>query len=372
MQARKPKIFIVDDIMKNLQVIGGILMEESFDIAMATNGTQALNMVKNIMPDLILLDVMMPDMNGYQVCEKLKSDPELAHIPVIFLTAKSDTEDIIQGFKIGGVDYITKPFKKEELLVRIKTHIDLKFATDTIRRQNAELTKLNEEKNEFLGIAAHDLKNPLSAIMGLSELMLREDMEFGIDDMKEFTNDINTSAVQMFRLVTDLLDVNAIEQGKINLLLENFPLANVVEDCYKNYQKRASDKSINLIFDNQVADTNCFADSAKVGQVIDNLVSNAIKFSPYDKNIYLSVIDGEEYLIVEVKDEGPGISEEDQKKMFTKFQKLSARPTGNENSTGLGLSIVKRLVEEMKGTIEVKSELGKGAAFLLALPKAKD
>lgn len=370
MQVRKPKIFIVDDIMKNLQVIGGILMEESFDIAMATNGIQALNMVKNIMPDLILLDVMMPDMNGYQVCEKLKSDPEVAHIPVIFLTAKSDTEDIIQGFKIGGVDYITKPFKKEELLVRIKTHIDLKFATDTIKKQNQELTKLNEEKNEFLGIAAHDLKNPLSAIMGLSELMLRDDMEFDIEEMKEYTTDINTSAVQMFRLVTDLLDVNAIEQGKINLLMENFPIANIAEDCYNNYLKRAEDKSIKLVFDNQIDDANCFADSSKVSQVVDNLVSNAIKFSPHDKNIYISVLDDVDYLVIEVKDEG-GISEEDQKKMFTKFQKLSARPTGNENSTGLGLSIVKRLVEEMEGKIEVISELGKGAAFRLYMPKEK-
>ncbi len=371
MQARKPKIFIVDDIMKNLQVIGGILMDESFDIAMATNGIQALNMVKNIMPDLILLDVMMPDMNGYQVCEKLKSDPDVAHIPVIFLTAKSDTEDIIQGFQIGGVDYITKPFKKEELLVRIKTHIDLKFAVDTIKNQNEQLTKLNNEKNEFLGIAAHDLKNPLSAIMGLSELLLRDDMEFSLEEMKEYTGDINTSAIQMFRLVTDLLDVNAIEQGKINLSLDNFPIAMIVEDCYKNYIKRAEDKSIKLVFENQVADANCFADSAKVGQVIDNLVSNAIKFSPQEKNIFISVFDDDEYLIVEVKDEGPGISSEDQKKMFTKFQKLSARPTGNENSTGLGLSIVKRLVEEMKGKIEVISELGKGASFRLYMPKAQ-
>lgn len=371
MQTRKPKIFIVDDIMKNLQVIGGILMEESFDIAMATNGMQALNMVKNLMPDLILLDVMMPDMNGYEVCEKLKSDPEVAHIPVIFLTAKSDTEDIIQGFKIGGVDYITKPFKKEELLVRIKTHIDLKFATDTIKKQNQQLTKLNEEKNEFLGIAAHDLKNPLSAIMGLSELMLRDDMEFGIDEMKEFTGDINTSAVQMFRLVTDLLDVNAIEQGKINLVMEDFPLSRVVEDCYTSYIKRAEDKSIKLIYNCEVSEVNCHADSSKVSQVVDNLLSNAIKFSPRDKNIYISVQDQGDFLIAEVKDEGPGISEEDQKKMFTKFQKLSARPTGNENSTGLGLSIVKRLVEEMNGKIEVVSELGKGAAFRLFMPKAK-
>ncbi len=371
MQIKKPKIFIVDDIMQNLQVIGGILMEESFDIAMATNGIQALNMVKNIMPDLILLDVMMPDMNGYEVCEKLKSDPEVAHIPVIFLTAKSDTEDIIQGFQIGGVDYITKPFKKEELLVRINTHINLKLATDTIRNQNLELFKLNEEKNEFLGIAAHDLKNPLSAIMGLSELILREDMGFDIDEMRDFTKDINTSALQMFKLVTDLLDVNAIEQGKINLLMEDFPLANVVNDCYTNYIKRAADKSIELIFDNSISDNSCYADSGKVAQVIDNLVSNAIKFSPYEKNIYINVNEDENYLITEVKDEGPGISKEDQQKMFTKFQKLSARPTGNENSTGLGLSIVKRLVEEMKGKIEVESEIGNGATFRLYIPKSK-
>jgi signal transduction histidine kinase len=321
-------------------------------------------------PDLILLDVMMPNMTGFEVCEKIKQNPTLAAIPIIFLTAKSEIEDIVRGFKLGGVDYITKPFNKDELLVRINTHLNLKFARDLIIKQNTRLEQLNLEKNEFLGIAAHDLKNPLTAIKGLSEVLADPNSGLDKDEILDFSKMILHSSEFMFQIIIDLLDINAIEEGKINFNIEEIDAFELLKLVSNKFRMRAEDKRIklNLIPNNDTL--HAFADPGRCQQILDNLVSNAIKFSPFDRNIWIAAsktVD-EKYIKIEVKDEGPGISEDDMKKLFGKFTRLSARPTNNENSTGLGLSIVKRLVEEMRGRIYCESKLGEGAKFVLELP----
>ena len=163
----KSLILVVDDISKNLQVVGTLLRKEGYRIVPATSGAQALERVRAETPDLILLDLMMPDMDGLEVCRRLKADPSTLSIPVIFLTASNEMEHLVQGFEVGAVDYVTKPFNPPELLARVRTHLELKHARDTIVRYGQELSLLNEEKNEFMGIAAHDLRSPLGTIQGL-------------------------------------------------------------------------------------------------------------------------------------------------------------------------------------------------------------
>lgn len=362
-QGKAPFVIIVDDVVKNLKVLGTMLEEEDFDVAVAQDGFEALEMIEADPPDLILLDIMMPEMNGYEVCEKLKSNDNTKGIPVIFLTAKNETEDIVKGFQLGGVDYVTKPFNKEELLVRIKTHLELKYSKDIILRQNEDLIELNKEKNEFLGIAAHDLKNPLSGIKGLAELIALGDME--ADEIIDFATHIKQSAEFMFGLITDLLDINSIEEGRLNLEFEDFPVNSLLDSALKEFKVRADAKNIELMSNITTQGIYIHADPSKSRQVIENIISNAIKFSPFNKSIWInsSLNPDGTTLLVEVKDEGPGISEEDMKKLFGKFARLSARPTADEHSTGLGLSIVKKLVEAMGGNIWCESKIGEGSSF---------
>jgi len=370
-EVHTPFILVVDDILRNLQVIGNILEEEGYEISVATNGEEALEIVGEELPDLILLDVMMPGINGFEVCKLLKKMDKAKDVPVIFLTAKSETEDIIKGFEIGGVDFISKPFKKEELLIRIKTHLQLKFSNELIIQKNARLEQLNIEKNEFLGIAAHDLKNPLSTIKGYAELMELDAANMTVDEIIEFANQIKSMSQYMFQIILDLLDMNAIEEGKMKMNPLDFEVVTVIMNGLSKFTAPSQKKNINIKFEPDSYSLKAYADVGRTQQVLDNLVSNALKFSPFDKNIYVKAYSYDtDTIYIEVKDEGPGISKEDQRKLFGKFTKLSARPTANENSTGLGLSIVKKIVENMGGKIWCESTLGKGASFIFTLPSS--
>jgi len=367
----KPFILIVDDVSKNLQVIGNILLEEGCEISLASDGKEALETIKSDKPDLILLDIMMPDLSGYDVCKILKSDDNTKDIPVVFLTARTETDDVVKGFQLGGEDYITKPFKKEELLVRINTHLKLKRSKDIILKQNEKLKNLNSEKTEFMGIAAHDLKNPLNAIKGLAELILMDDEEITIKEIREYAGLIKTSSEYMLQIILDLLNVNAIEEGLISFNKTTFPINHLILLILEKFQHQADVKNIKFNYEQNDETFSVFADRTKTQQILENLISNALKFSPFNKNIRLSVFDQSESNLfrIEVQDEGPGLSKEDLSHLFGKFTRLSAKPTNNEHSTGLGLSIVKKLVEGMNGKIWCESELGKGAKFILELPK---
>lgn len=252
--------------------------------------------------------------------------------------------------------------------------------TNELSESNRELKiayqrvlELNEEKNEFLGIAAHDLKNPLVAISGFAEIM-KENKDATIESNEAFLDEIVKASNRMFSIVKNLLDVNAIEQGKLNTKMEKVDLKEIISEILGQFREAAEKKSIK-IFDSYFSE-GCFviADNNITMQIIQNILSNAIKFSPVKKIIFLSVVMPEEGGMIEIriKDQGPGFSDEDKKKLFQKFARLSARPTGGEHSTGLGLSIVKKLVEMMEGTIRLESEYGKGAEFIIALKIYKE
>ena len=359
----RSNVLIVDDITKNLQVVGTILRQAGDAVTPAISGAEALEGVREKVPDLILLDLMMPEMDGLEVCRRLKADPATQQIPVIFLTASNEMEHLMKGFEVGAVDYVTKPFNPPELLARVRTHLELKHARQRLR-------EMNDEKNEFMGIAAHDLRNPLSAIQGYAEMMIEDAQAMSHRELAGNGERIREAARRMAEMVQNLLDANRIERGEMKLNLAPTELGALVSSVVETQRSRAAAKQQSLRLENEAAPIQALVDPNVMVQVLENLVSNAVKYSPPGKNIFVRLKQDASGVRCEVQDEGPGLSVEDQKKLFGKFARLSARPTGGEHSTGLGLSIVKKMVEAMNGKVWCESNPGQGATFIVTISEA--
>lgn len=368
------RILVVDDVPKNLQVVGMILRNQGYEVMPATSGAEALEIVALQLPDLILLDLMMPEMDGLEVCRRLKADSRSQTISVIFLTASNEMEHLVMGFEAGAVDYITKPFNPPELLARVRTHLELKHARERLR-------EMNDEKNEFMGIAAHDLRNPLSAIQGYAEMVVEnaqelrdatvENAERFISELEEYGRHIGMMSTRMAEMVRNLLDANRIEQGELRLTLSPTDVSSVISSLIETHRPRAAAKQQVIHVQDLPSPPMACVDSNIMLQVMENLLSNAVKYSPHGTNIFIRVTRVPDGLRCEVQDEGPGLSPDDHRKLFGKFARLSAKPTGGEHATGLGLSIVKKMVEAMNGRVWCESELGKGATFVVQFPTAE-
>jgi signal transduction histidine kinase len=357
----KPKVLIVDDTPTNLSILEEIL-EEDYFISVAQSGSQALSITENLMPDLILLDVNMPGIDGFETCRKLKSQENTRDVPVVFITARAEPEDVIQGFGEGGVDYITKPFNHSEVLARVKTHLKVQQLIRQLGLKNEQLKELNELKNKFIGMASHDMRNSLGAIKGYSQILNEDKNDLPEETKEQFLGFIFKSSENMLKMVNELLDVSMIESGKLQLDLQPESLKCLIKHHILINQFFAGKKNITL--QSELPDVSkCLIDSNKIGQVIDNLISNAIKFSEPGTTILITLKEREGKLIFSVKDEGPGISDEDQAKLFQHFQKLSARPTAGESSSGLGLAISKKMIQAHDGCLNVTSKLGSGTTF---------
>ena len=374
-------VLIVDDNDDNLNLAASHLKGANYDVVIANSGPIAMGVLEEVIPDVILLDIMMPQMDGYEVCISLKSKRQLKDIPVIFLTAKTESDDILKGFISGGVDYITKPFEKHEFLARVRTHYQLKRSRDIILKQNLELKKLNQEKDGLLGITAHDLKNPLQGIAGLIDVLdtLLGEVSATPEQMKSFHQIISTIKIgtaNANKIIMDLLDLHAIEQGKFSVSKASFDPKETIDKLYNYYQLQAAKKNITMQLHKCSVFCTVNSDRSKLERILDNLISNAIKFSEKNKNIWIKLTKiedslQEKFLQIEIKDEGPGISETDQKKLFQKFAKLEARPTDGEPSSRLGLSIVKLLADAIDANVYCISTYGKGASFFVELALEK-
>lgn len=361
---KKPLILVVDDEPKNVRLVSAILEKFDAEVSVAMDAFRAEKILESIRPDLILLDVMMPRKTGFELCVELKQRKELKDIPIIFLTAKSSIVDTKKGFDIGAVDYITKPFRQEELLARLKTHIQLHQARE-------ELALKLDEKNEILGMVAHDLNNPIFAIKAFSELLYDELKE--TESQKEMLQQVINATGHMQSIVKRILSLDELDRGKPELETELYDLGLTLQGILGMNKPHANSK--NISFSVQVSDL-CLVnvDGYRMKEVLDNLISNAVKYSPKDSNIQILLQNNPENTAVQfiIIDEGPGFSKKDQEKVFQKFQKLSARPTGGEHSSGLGLYIVKKLVEDMDGNVELISPVNSdgGAKFIVTIPCA--
>ena len=314
-------------------------------------------------PDLILLDLLMPNMDGFELCRRIRENPDWAEIPIIFLSSADDKELIVRAFDSGGVDYITKPFNHAELISRVRTHVTLKAARD-------QLKQLAEDKDELLGVLAHDLKNHLGG-MEMSAQLLCDRTEATADPkLRLMAENISRSSSQMLTFVKEFL-ANASADHGLSIHPESFCLKQAASRAVQQQREAARRKQ--LVFQTALEGNSALvrADATALDQVLDNLLSNAIKFSPPGKQIHVAVLPpGPTYVECRIQDEGPGFTAEDKARMFRRYGRLSARPTGGEPSTGLGLSIVKKLVLAMQGELACESTPGKGATFTFRLPRA--
>lgn len=371
---RKPLILVVDDKPSNLRKFGNALRNNNYDVAVSQDGKSALKIAKSVNPDLILLDLIMPDVDGYEVCEMLKKNQETKDIPVVFVSENKETENVIQSLQLGAVDYIMKDDSEAEMLARVKTHVNLKTYREQLRRNNKELIKLNDqlkrlnqEKDEFLGIAAHDLKNPINNISLIAKILSSSE-ELSSDDIHGFAEDITVSSEKMLELIKNLLDINAIEQGELKVNKATANIYELIEFNIFSFKTKAKAKNINLHFDSTDKEINVLTDSTLFMQVMDNLISNSIKYSEPGKSVFIRLSKINSNAVIRVIDEGPGFTDEDKRNIFKKFARLSAQPTAGEYSTGLGLSIVKKITEELNWSIELNSEPNKGAEFTVTIP----
>ncbi|MBS3999096.1 MAG: hybrid sensor histidine kinase/response regulator [Desulfobulbaceae bacterium] len=362
-----PKVIVIDDNDQNLEIARTYLNSLKYIVSIASSGRKALSMIESDKPDLIILDIMMPVMDGFEFCSIIKSKKTTKDIPIIFLTALSETRDIVKAFNYGAVDYITKPFTREEFILRVKNHINIITQTRIIKEQNQKLNFLNQEKDGLLQITIHDLKNPLQTVLGYSDLIIRKLFKSDEYDLLKFLNPLRQSTLQAINIIQDLLEVNRLEEGNYILDISKIDFRDVLMRAVDSFTQKASEKQISIIYNE--TDEECFveADGVKLERVFDNLISNALKFSPsYTKitiNCKIIQATNRPAVIAEIIDEGPGFKDEDIPMMFKKFAKLSAKPTGEESTTGLGLSIVKKLTEAMSGKISFETIQGKGTKF---------
>jgi two-component system, sensor histidine kinase and response regulator len=360
-------ILIVDDTPDNINVLKNILSPDGYQFYISTNGELAINVATKNIPDLILMDVMMPGIDGFETCKRLKNIEATKDIPIIFITAKNEPEDIVKGFKFGGVDYITKPLRSEEVCARVKTHLTIKGLMDELENKNKLLEETNELKNKFIGMASHDLRNPLASITGFSKILIEEKNDLTDEEINEFSNIIFSVSSNMSNLVENILDVSIIESGKLELNYQTHSILKLIEERVKIFKVFGNKKNIEIRINSSIIAEFLF-DSDRITQVIDNLLSNAVKFSPYGKEIIVTLEKNDNFAKISVKDQGPGIDEEEQAKLYNPFQKLSAKPTGGETSTGLGLTIAKKLVDGHNGKIDILSEKNIGTTFSFSIP----
>jgi signal transduction histidine kinase len=369
MQIKPDTLLIVDDKPENISVLFHFLVNQGFKILIAENGEDGLVNAEEEQPDLILLDVMMPNLDGFETCMRLKKNPKTQDIPVIFMTALSGPVEKVKAFELGAVDYVTKPFQQEEVLARIKTHLTLRKLQQELEAKNEDLIKLNQEKNEFLDIVAHDLRNPLSAIYTAADFMKNKNPDAG-SKINEMAGYILDASKQTLNLIENFLNIKVIESGKEDIEFEVVNLMMILQWMVNHYTVIAQKKNITVHFDSEDKQYLAWVNETRVTQVLENLISNAIKYSPHGKQINIRLSELQCCIRCEVQDQGAGLSESDKKQLFGKFARLSARPTGQESSVGLGLFIVKKLVEMMNGKIWCESELGQGSTFIVEFPIA--
>jgi signal transduction histidine kinase len=353
-------ILIVDDIPDNLRVLGGILKEEGYKIRPVLNGELALQVAEKEKPDLILLDIMMPGMDGYEVCRQLKANPGLKDIPVIFISALNDTTDLIKAFESGGVDYITKPFQAAEVSVRVATHLK-------ICRQNADLRELNATKDKFFSIIAHDLRGPIGNMLSISE-MISEKGQVDEDTLYMFLKLQKELSKETIQLLENLLIWARSNTNRIDFEPVLLDLNILIRESIESANVQAMNKNI-AISDSSVSSCQVFADENMIRLILRNLLSNAIKFTSHEGKINVSAYSGINHeVVISVSDTGIGIPSDMLKNLFRIEVSSKRYGTDGEASNGLGLMLCKEFVEKHKGKIWVESEEDKGSVFSFSIP----
>ena len=362
-------MMVVDDNVTNLQLLEMLLRMRGYEVRSFTRGRAALEAIASQLPDVILLDIAMPEMDGYEVCRRLKADARSAAIPVIFISALSATRDKIKGFACGGVDYVTKPFQIEEVHARVETHHKLRQLQIQLERQNVELQdnynqlrKLEALRDSLTHMVVHDMRSPL-AIVQMSLEMLKTMLTGLSEPESKLLEGALRGAQAMNRMTTQLLDVSRLEAGQMPLNNTACDLAAIAQAALEAISPLLGDRHAVLEAREPLT---AVCDAVLLRRVLDNLLSNALKFTPPGKEITLSIVREGDSAQLAVTDTGPGIPEEFHQKIFEKFSQIAGEQ--QSKGTGLGLTFCKLAVEAHGGKIGVDSEVGRGSTFWFTLP----
>jgi signal transduction histidine kinase len=365
----KHKILLVDDRPENLYSLESMLMEDDRIIFKANSGDEALKIAFQEDLSLVLLDVQMPEMDGFEVANMLKSTKRTKKIPIVFVTAISkEKKYMLQGLDEGAMDYLFKPLDTDITRSKVNTLLQFFAQQKEIEQKNNELQKLNEEKNFFLGMASHDLRNPLGNIITLSSLISQDIGHNFPDEYKNYLEVIMSTSRRMLEMLNNILDVSKIESGVSALDLKPVSVHDLFQECISSNKLIADKKKMHLSYSIADSTGKPYADKGQILQVLNNLVSNAIKYSYPSTAIELTAEGSSDEITIHVIDQGQGIPESEHKVLFSAFSKTSVRSTAGEGSTGLGLNIVKKIVEAHHGKIWVKSKPGEGSVFSFSIP----
>ncbi|GAC1537438.1 MAG: hypothetical protein NVS2B7_07750 [Herpetosiphon sp.] len=349
------RLLVVDDNPMNVDMLCRRLEKRGFTVQGAESGQQALQLLEQQRFDLILLDIMMPGIDGLEVLRQVRQMSSEADLPVIMVTAKDASEDVVVALELGANDYVTKPIDLPIVMARVRTHLRMK--------------RLGEIKDEFLRIASHDLKSPLSVVQSTAMLLKTIVPELSLDaEVSELLDSLTRSSMAMQHIIGDFLDLQAIQDGQLKLSLLPTNLTGLVKQVIDNNKDYAQRKGIQLIEQLMLPLPAVATDRARVEQVLENLVGNAIKFGFAGMPVLIRTRVEDDNVVVEVSDAGPGIKVEEFGALFVKYARLSNKPTGGETSSGLGLAISKQMVELHGGSIGARNNLDRGATFWFALP----
>ena len=365
------KILIVDDVVSNVLLLKILLTNEKFQVCTASNGNKCIEMAKSEHPDLILLDVMMPDLNGFDTAVILKKDATTQEIPIIFLTALNNPSDLVKGFQVGANDFLTKPFNKEELVMRVMHQIQLVAAKRIIVRQNEELKRTISNRDKMYSVIAHDLRSPMASIRMVLNLAVNVvSPETVGDEIFGLLDKANRESEETHDLLDNLLKWTKSQTGRLNVVYQDIDLDDIVPGVVDIFKMIAEMKKIDLKYLPADEKLTVRADNDMIKTIIRNFLSNAVKFTPEGKAIEVFYKREGDFARISVRDHGVGIAPERVESIFHKGE--TTYGTGGEEGSGLGLQLCQDFARKNGGEAQVESTLGEGSTFSFTIPLKKD
>ena len=365
------KILIVDDVVSNVLLLKILLTNEKFQVCTASNGKQCIEVAQNEHPDLILLDVMMPDLNGFDTAVILKKDPSTQEIPIIFLTALNNPNDLVKGFQVGANDFLTKPFNKEELVMRVMHQIQLVAAKRIIVRQNEELKRTISNRDKMYSVIAHDLRSPMASIRMVLNLAVNVvSPEIVGDEIFGLLDKANRESEETHDLLDNLLKWTKSQTGRLNVVYQDIDLDDIVPGVVDIFKMIAEMKKIDLKYLPAEEKLIVRADNDMIKTIIRNFLSNAVKFTPAGKGIEVFYTREGDFARISVRDHGVGVAPERVETIFHKGE--TTYGTGGEEGSGLGLQLCQDFARKNGGEAQVESTLGEGSTFSFTIPLKKD
>jgi len=368
-------IYIVDDAAVNIRLLSGMLEDEGFRTRAFQNGADAVRDAVRDGPDLVLLDVIMPDMDGYETCRRFKADPALREIPILFLSSLENAADKVKAFQAGGVDFLSKPFQFDELHVRIETHLRLRRLQAELERKNRELQKgydrlreLETLRDNLMHMIVHDMRQPLTGLFGYLQLLKMRARDAALADMAGYVDRCMESSTALIEMVNSLLEIHRMESGVLELKKSTYSLSALADRAWDRMESLRGTRTLSRRYPAEPLTVLC--DEELILRVLQNILGNALGFAPEGSTIGIEIEGVGQLAVVRIHDDGPGIAPEHHARIFEKFGQVKATDVPRAHSTGLGLAFCKLAVEAHGGTIGVESDVDKGSTFWFMIPRA--